>query len=39
VLRVAPPLTMTAKEAEDSLELLFSLVSQLELKLRGAAVS
>jgi 4-aminobutyrate aminotransferase-like enzyme len=39
VLRVAPPLTMTAKEAEDSLELLFSLVSQLELKLRGAVVS
>jgi 4-aminobutyrate aminotransferase-like enzyme len=39
VLRVAPPLTMTSDEAEASLELLFSLVSQLELKLRGAAVT
>ncbi len=39
VLRVAPPLTMLPEEAEASLELLFSLVSQLELKLRGAAVT
>lgn len=39
VLRVAPPLTMTEQEAEASLELLHSLVSQLELKLRGAAVT
>ena len=30
VLRVAPPLTMTAEEAEASLDLLFSLVSELE---------
>jgi 4-aminobutyrate aminotransferase-like enzyme len=39
VLRVAPPLTMSAEEAEASLELLFSLVSELELKLRGAALT
>jgi hypothetical protein len=30
---------MSPEEAEASLELLFSLVSQLELKLRGAALT
>jgi 4-aminobutyrate aminotransferase-like enzyme len=33
VLRVSPPLTMTTDEAEASLELLFSLVSELARKL------
>jgi 4-aminobutyrate aminotransferase-like enzyme len=39
VLRVAPPLTMTSDEAEASLDLLFSLVSELDLKLQAAAVT
>jgi 4-aminobutyrate aminotransferase-like enzyme len=39
VLRVAPPLTMTAEEATASLELLFSLLSELEIKLQSAALT
>ncbi len=39
VIRVAPPLTMTAEEAEASLDLLFSLVSELEARLRGAGAA